>query len=98
MNTKNTEILVGLFIAIGLASLFMLAMKVSNLNIYNDDSGYEITANFDDISGLKVKFFSENAISAIWQGSAGLLRKANSLAKGALIACISHSGGHLLKN
>lgn len=55
MNTKNTEILVGLFIAIGLASLFMLAMKVSNLNIYNDDSGYEITANFDNVSGLKVK-------------------------------------------
>ena len=55
MNTKSTEILVGLFMAIGLASLFMLAMKVSNLNIYNDDSGYEIIANFDDISGLKVK-------------------------------------------
>ena len=55
MNTKSTEILVGLFMAIGLASLFMLAMKVSNLNIYNDDTGYEITANFDDISGLKVK-------------------------------------------
>jgi len=55
MNTKSTEILVGLFMAIGLASLFMLAMKVSNLNIYNNDEGYEITANFDDISGLKVK-------------------------------------------
>ena len=55
MNTKSTEILVGLFMAIGLASLFMLAMKVSNLNIYNNDEGYEITANFDDISGLKIK-------------------------------------------
>lgn len=55
MNIKNTEILVGLFIAIGLASLFMLAMKVSNLNIYSNDEGYEITANFDDISGLKIK-------------------------------------------
>lgn len=55
MNTRYTEILVGLFIAVGLASLFMLAMKASNLNIYNNDSGYEITANFDDISGLKVK-------------------------------------------
>ena len=55
MNTKSTEILVGLFMAIGLASLFMLAMKVSNLNIYNNDEGYEIIANFDDISGLKVK-------------------------------------------
>lgn len=55
MNTRYTEILVGLFIAVGLASLFMLAMKASNLNIYNDDSGYEITASFDDISGLKIK-------------------------------------------
>lgn len=55
MNTRKTEILVGLFIAIGLAALFMLAMKVSNLNIYNSGEGYEITANFDDISGLKVK-------------------------------------------
>lgn len=55
MNTRNTEILVGLFIAAGLVALFMLAMKVSNLNIYDDDSGYEITASFEDISGLKVK-------------------------------------------
>lgn len=55
MNTRKTEILVGLFIAAGLAALFMLAMKASNLNIYNNDSGYEITANFDDVSGLKIK-------------------------------------------
>ena len=55
MNTRKTEIIVGLFIAAGLAALFMLAMKASNLNIYNDDTGYEITANFDDASGLKVK-------------------------------------------
>lgn len=55
MNTRKTEILVGLFIALGLAALFMLAMKVSNLNIYNDDTGYEISANFDDVSGLKIK-------------------------------------------
>ena len=55
MNTRKTEILVGLFMAAGLAALFMLAMKVSNLNIYNNDSGYEITANFENVSGLKVK-------------------------------------------
>jgi len=55
MNTRKTEILVGLFMAVGLAALFMLAMKVSNLNIYSSDAGYEIVANFDDISGLKVK-------------------------------------------
>lgn len=55
MNTSKTEILVGLFIAAGLAALFMLAMKASNLNIYNNDTGYEITANFEDVSGLKIK-------------------------------------------
>lgn len=55
MNTRKTEILVGLFVAAGLAALFMLAMKVSNLNIYSNDDGYEIIANFDDASGLKVK-------------------------------------------
>lgn len=55
MNTRKTEILVGLFIAAGLAALFMLAMKVSNLNIYSDEEGYEIIANFENVSGLKVK-------------------------------------------
>ena len=55
MNTRKTEILVGLFIAAGLVALFMLAMKVSNLNIYNNDAGYEITASFENVSGLKVK-------------------------------------------
>lgn len=55
MNTRNTEILVGLFVAAGLAALFMLAMKVSNLNVYSNDEGYEVTARFDDISGLKVR-------------------------------------------
>lgn len=55
MNTRKIEILVGLFMAVGLAALFMLAMKVSNLNIYNNEAGYEITANFENVSGLKVK-------------------------------------------
>ena len=55
MNTKKVEIMVGLFFAAGLLALFMLAMKVSNLNIYSNGEGFEIVAHFDDISGLKVK-------------------------------------------
>lgn len=55
MNTRKTEILVGVFVAAGMAALFMLAMKVSNLNVYSSDEGYEIEAHFDDISGLKVR-------------------------------------------
>jgi type II secretory pathway predicted ATPase ExeA len=38
------------------------------------------------IAGVKTQLFSEPAITAIQQGSAGLLRKANHLARGALIA------------
>ncbi len=40
------------------------------------------------IVGVKKNIFNENAISAIFQGSAGLLRKANSLARGAILACM----------
>ena len=40
------------------------------------------------VSGVKVNLFTDTATSAIWQGSAGLLRKANFLSKGALIACM----------
>lgn len=55
MTTRITEIWVGLFVAGGIVALFMLAMKVSNLSTYNSDKGYEVTAYFEDISGLKVR-------------------------------------------
>lgn len=55
MTTRTTEIWVGIFVAAGLAALFMLAMKVSNLSAYTDDEGYEISARFEDASGLKVR-------------------------------------------
>lgn len=55
MTTRTTEIWVGIFVAAGLAALFMLAMKVSNLASYSGDEGYEVTARFEDVSGLKVR-------------------------------------------
>ena len=55
MNTRIVEIWVGIFIAIGAAALFMLAMQVSNLASYTDDEGYLVTAKFEDASGLKVR-------------------------------------------
>jgi len=51
--SKNIEILVGIFVAAGLAALFVLAMKVSNLNVFNDEGGYPVIARFDNIGGLK---------------------------------------------
>lgn len=38
------------------------------------------------VVGVKKQLFTEQAITAIYQGSAGILRKANSLARGGLIA------------
>ncbi len=55
MTTRTTEIWVGIFVAAGLASLFMLAMKVSNLSAFSGDEGYTIYARFEDASGLKVR-------------------------------------------
>jgi phospholipid/cholesterol/gamma-HCH transport system substrate-binding protein len=46
---------VGLFVAMGFAALFMLAMQVSNLSAVTGDDGYEVTARFENISGLKVR-------------------------------------------
>ena len=54
-NSKTVEIIVGLFVALGLAALFMLAMKVSNLSAFSSDGGYVITARFENIGGLKVR-------------------------------------------
>jgi phospholipid/cholesterol/gamma-HCH transport system substrate-binding protein len=55
MNTRTIEITVGLFVAVGIAALFMLAMKVSNLATYGGNEGYVISARFDNIGGLKVR-------------------------------------------
>ncbi|MDH5301418.1 MAG: outer membrane lipid asymmetry maintenance protein MlaD [Gammaproteobacteria bacterium] len=56
MNHKSTtEIAVGIFVAIGLAALFMLAMKVSNLSNATSDNTYALTAKFENIGGLKVR-------------------------------------------
>ncbi|MBT8419734.1 MAG: outer membrane lipid asymmetry maintenance protein MlaD [Gammaproteobacteria bacterium] len=55
MHTKTVEIGVGIFVAIGFAALFMLAMQVSNLSTFINADGYEIKANFQNIGGLKVR-------------------------------------------
>jgi len=53
-NNRVLEIVVGLFVALGIAALFMLAMKVSNLGGLGTDEAYELQARFDNIGGLKV--------------------------------------------
>ncbi len=55
MNSKTVEIGVGLFVALGLAALLMLAMKVSNLAELTAPDGYQVTARFENIGSLKVR-------------------------------------------
>lgn len=55
MNTRLMEITVGAFMAMGLVALFFLAMQVSNLASITNGDGYEVTARFDNIGGLKVR-------------------------------------------
>ncbi len=55
MSSKSVEIGVGVFVALGLAALLMLAMKVSNLSAVTGDHGYEIKARFDNIGTLKAR-------------------------------------------
>jgi phospholipid/cholesterol/gamma-HCH transport system substrate-binding protein len=55
MHTRTLEIWVGLFVVAGMASLLMLSMKVSNISAFTETEGYEITANFENIGGLKVR-------------------------------------------
>lgn len=53
--SKHIEILVGIFMAVGLLALFFLAMQVSNLGTLNTGDSYQVTAYFDNIGSLKVK-------------------------------------------
>jgi len=54
MNTRNIEILVGAFVVMAVVAMVMLSLKVSNLASYGgDDEGYEISAQFENIGGLK---------------------------------------------
>ncbi len=53
MDKTTLDIWVGLFVAIGIAALMGLAMKVGNLTSNTLGETYTITANYENIGGLK---------------------------------------------
>jgi phospholipid/cholesterol/gamma-HCH transport system substrate-binding protein len=56
VHSKTIEVWVGVFVALGLASLFLLAMKVSNLGEFQTGAdGYRITARFQNVGSLRVR-------------------------------------------
>lgn len=54
-HSKTQDTLVGLFVAIGIAALFYMALQVSNLGTYTSNDSYTVTARFQNSGGLKVK-------------------------------------------
>jgi len=55
MNRTTLDLWVGIFVAIGLASLLFLAMKVGNLSSSSSNASYRLEAHFDNIGGLKIR-------------------------------------------
>lgn len=55
MQRSNTDVWVGLFVLLGGAALVFLALQAANLLTISFDKGYQVTAKFDNIGGLKPK-------------------------------------------
>jgi phospholipid/cholesterol/gamma-HCH transport system substrate-binding protein len=55
MERTTIDLWVGIFVTAGLVGLLVLALKVGNASSVSVSDGYTITAEFDDIGGLKVR-------------------------------------------
>lgn len=53
MQSKKTEIWVGIFMIVGLCSLLFLCLKVADVKSLGNEPTYRLYANFDNIGGLK---------------------------------------------
>lgn len=55
MAKKSIEVLVGLFVLLGLAGLLFVALKAANLTTFSNGETYTLQARFDNIGGLKAR-------------------------------------------
>ncbi|NDL63543.1 outer membrane lipid asymmetry maintenance protein MlaD [Acerihabitans arboris] len=55
MQTKKSEIWVGVFMIIALCAVIFLCLKVADIRSVGNVSTYRISATFDNIGGLKVR-------------------------------------------
>jgi phospholipid/cholesterol/gamma-HCH transport system substrate-binding protein len=53
MERTTVDLWVGVFVALGVAAMFGLALKVGNLTSSNLGETYQVTAAFENIGGLK---------------------------------------------
>src|SRR3569833_466863 len=55
MNRAPIDLWVGIFVAIGIAAILFLSLRVGNLLTSSNAPGYRIEGAFDNIGGLKVR-------------------------------------------
>ena len=55
MEKRSVEILVGVFVLLGLLGVVFLALKAANLGSFSTGDTYTLYARFDNIGGLKVR-------------------------------------------
>jgi phospholipid/cholesterol/gamma-HCH transport system substrate-binding protein len=53
MQRKSLDVWVGLFVVLGALALMFLALRAGNMSSMSFGSSYTVTANFDNIGGLK---------------------------------------------
>lgn len=53
--TRLMELVVGLFICLGLAAMFLLTLQVSTQNDLKREASYEVIARFDNVGSLRVR-------------------------------------------
>lgn len=54
MQTKKTEIWVGVFVLVALIAAIFLCLKVANVTSIRSEATYRLYASFDNVGGLKV--------------------------------------------
>ena len=52
---RGIDIVVGVFMLLGMLALFLLALKVSGWSHYSTHNTFIVTASFDDIGDLKIR-------------------------------------------
>lgn len=54
-NSRSLEVLVGIFVSVGMIALAILAFNVSNMKSLGGGNHYTVTASFTNVSGLKAR-------------------------------------------
>ncbi|VEB40209.1 Probable phospholipid ABC transporter-binding protein mlaD [Chromobacterium violaceum] len=55
MKRSTIDLWVGIFVALGIAAVVFLSLKVANLTPQSASQTYVVYADFDNVGGLKVK-------------------------------------------